>query len=542
MIVGYSRAAVAVTCPLPDFWLDPSNSGTLTLSGSNVTQIVDISSNALVLTAHDAAGSSASPQKYNPTSRTVVYMPGNSYFSMSGTVDLTSGYTYIGVVKPSASYASTVLFETLGSSSDAKARAAEFDPGDAYANNASGFRKALMTLGDGNFHVLAARLTSSGSGKIWIDGVEAASSFTSLVEPSPVFDLFGAGDGTGSSFPANARYGIGTFGEQEFYTSAIPESCILSETSYLMSKWSISAQTQRTVVFLEAGTSYVIPSDFSAPWSIEAIGGGASGGATASPKGAPGGGGGAWAKITDSDLTLTPGQTVHCQIGQKGGASPADGTDTWLNATVNSPPGSTSAGVLAKAGATGITSNGGLGGAASSSIGSSKHDGGDGGSAVTSTGGAAGGGGAGGPYAAGGHGGWATGKAGAGGGANSTQGQDATDTPGKGGASRFGVGVDAYYGNGGDGAGGTGTAENASAHAGHGSYEPLWVQTSDSAWAGPGSGGGGSGKNATGAAGIGGGDGRGFGAGGGAIGDGASGANGTGTNGIVIISYTSVLL
>ena len=150
-------------------------------------------------------------------------------------------------------------------------------------------------------------------------------------------------------------------------------------------------------IFLTRGTTYVTPSDWGAPWSVEVIGsGGRSGDAGISTQGEGGGGGGAYAKITNSDATINASQTVYFAIAAGGSGV----SNTWLNVSTNAAPATTAAGCLAKGGANGNdggTGAGGAGGPTATSVGSTKYAGGTGGNGYTggSVGGGGGGGGAG---------------------------------------------------------------------------------------------------------------------------------------------------
>ena len=100
----------------------------------------------------------------------------------------------------------------------------------------------------------------------------------------------------------------------------------------------------RTIFFTASAAPFILPADFSAPWSIEAVGGG--GGARKNnTQGAPGGGGGAYSKDTDADATLTPGRAIYINVGAGGPgatslANGGSGGDTWVNFTTNSAPAS----------------------------------------------------------------------------------------------------------------------------------------------------------------------------------------------------------
>ena len=249
------------------------------------------------------------------------------------------------------------------------------------------------------------------------------------------------------------------------------------------------AEAAATVIFLTTGTSWTVPANWnSANNTIEVIGGGGGGevgagsGGSAN-QGGGGGGGGAYAKI--SNLTLTANGSVTIQVGA-GGASAANGTDTWFNSSTCA-----GASTCAKAGSTGAFPTGGVGGPSGTSVGTTVFSGGSGGNgqAVKSTNGGGGGGGAGLN------------------GAGTVGAASPTATGGSGDAGFGGAG-----GVVGSGVGGNGTEWSAS-------Y---------------GSGGGGGGANANGIAGGAGGT---YGAGGGG-GRGTAGAGGAGIQGLIVITYT----
>ena len=284
-------------------------------------------------------------------------------------------------------------------------------------------------------------------------------------------------------------------------------------------------------IFLTSGTSYTLPSDWGAPYSVEAIAAG--GGGYANSGG--GGGGGAYAKITDSDITLSASQSVYIQIGA-GGAAASSGTDSWLNASANTAPSTTSQGVLAKAGQGGGGSAGGAGGLSSASVGSTKNSGGAGGSAPSSSG--SGGGGAGGPHGPGAQGG-SDGAAGGGGGGADGGGNGVTAGAGGTNRSSSGAGTAAAGSNGGPGSngGGGGGGGSGGYAGGNASAETVWTQTSDSSPAGPGSGSGGGGSGGGGNSGVAAVSGA---YGGGRGGGGYSTAtSGPGAPGIIVLTYTA---
>lgn len=266
------------------------------------------------------------------------------------------------------------------------------------------------------------------------------------------------------------------------------------------------------VIFLRSGTIFNVPVDWNNDDNtIECIGGGASGGA-----------GGDYAKI--SNLTLTPGNNVIYAVGA-GGSGGSAGGDTWFNGM-----NAASASVVAKGG-----------GRATTSVGDVVRAGGPGG--TTDIGGG-GGGGAGGPSgvgARGGNGASVTGGGGGGGGANggSAGGDAVGGTGGAGGNGPDGTGGGAANGGAGSNGGGGGGRNADGGPGGSGGTSVVWIQTSDSATAGPGGGGGGggAGPQSTGGAG---GRGANYGGGGGrgGLGKQTRGASGSGGQGIIVITYT----
>lgn len=301
----------------------------------------------------------------------------------------------------------------------------------------------------------------------------------------------------------------------------------------------------KVVCYTAGSGSIVLPADFSAPWTIHVIGAGGKPTGSVYTDGA--GGGGAYSAITNSDRTLTSGQTVYYNVASGGTTG-----DTWFNGTANSAPTLASDGCLAKPGASpNFSYVGGAGGQASSGVGSVKYSGGTGGSTGTysyTVGG--GGGGAAGPNGNGGDG--RNGlintayTGGGGGGANggSTGGiGDGIANGGAGGNGRLGSGggaggttsADAADGGADTGAGGGGAYNATHPGGGDGALDPIWIQTSDSAKYGP-SGGGGGGFSNTAAGGNGLPASGGTGAGGGA--GGVSNAA-TAGNGLLVIEYTA---
>lgn len=177
-----------------------------------------------------------------------------------------------------------------------------------------------------------------------------------------------------------------------------------------------------TVTFLTitgSNQTYTSPADWdNSSNTIEAVGGGASG-ATERPSNghAPGGGGGAYAMITNF-VFASPGSTTATYSAGSGGAAIVSnstgsngnsGTSSYFNDTTDPGGGATNAKCSAQFGA-GATwgsgsRSGGAGGAAASSWGQTTFSGGNGGnlSGASGTGGS-GGGGAAGPAGAGGNG------------------------------------------------------------------------------------------------------------------------------------------
>ncbi len=302
-------------------------------------------------------------------------------------------------------------------------------------------------------------------------------------------------------------------------------------------KWS----TSTAVIVLPAGTSWTVPSNWTAKSSanntIVAWGGGGGGaGATSTVAAGGSGGGGAYSSITN--FSTTAGSSITYQIGQggSGGAistNGGNGTLTTFNTTtliVNFGFGGV---------ATGVGGNGGQG-STSTPAGNS---GGNGTNAASGNG-ASGGGGAGGPNGAGKASVAASntvGGGGTGGGAADNGGVgvvNSTTTGGNGGAAQDGTagglggantvaGSAGAHGSGGGGGGGL-------ANGGAGGPGVGWIQTSDGTVAGPGGGGGGGGASHNGGAG----GSCGGGGGGGALNNGStSGTGGAGANGCIVITY-----
>ena len=217
-------------------------------------------------------------------------------------------------------------------------------------------------------------------------------------------------------------------------------------------------------IYLDSGTSFVIPGDWnSSNNSIEVIGGGGGGG-TPSALCSAGGGGGAYSKA--ANVSLTAGASVTYAIGDRGIEQTAGGDTYFCNSTLNC---ASISGTAVQAGAKGGNGasggTGGSGGASASGVGSTKFSGGNGAGTGSSTGG--GGGGAAGLNGAGNNGSGTTGgsgdagNGGAGGTANNPGGAgteyDSVHGSGGGGGGATGAGGGAAGGNFG-GAGGGGCA------------------------------------------------------------------------------------
>jgi hypothetical protein len=247
-----------------------------------------------------------------------------------------------------------------------------------------------------------------------------------------------------------------------------------------------STSTEKVIFLTQtgAGRTWTVPSDWnSTNNSIEVIGAGG-GGAQSGSDGASGAGAGAYSKVTN--LVLTVGAAISYRVGSGGaGGNPGqDGGDTWFNGS------SLAAATVSAEGGNGSTiGSPGAGGLAANGVGDTKFSGGAGGALNGANNNGGGGGGAGGPDGDG----------------------AAGDETGIGGA-----GGDANGGN-----NGTGGAENIA-----GTQSVTWMQTSNSALAGPGGGGGGDA------------DGGLYGGGGGGNGGGSV-PGGDGQQGIIVITYAA---
>ena len=265
-----------------------------------------------------------------------------------------------------------------------------------------------------------------------------------------------------------------------------------------------------TVTFLTttgANATYTSPSDWNnADNEVECIGGGGRGGTIAGgrPISATGGGGGAYASITNFSFA-TPGTTTATY--NVGGNSTGAGNPTWWNDTVNPGSGTTNAKCAAAGGSAGLTSATGAlvgpatGGASANSFGQTRFSGGNGGSATASSiGTSTGGGGAAGPNG------------------NGLSSANATSyaTTSAGGAGDNGSGG-AGGGTGGN-TGGTGTEYDATHGSGGGGGAYTTFTTG----------------NATGGAG----GNYGGGSGGAATGSGTSATTGVGKQGLIVVTYT----
>lgn len=303
------------------------------------------------------------------------------------------------------------------------------------------------------------------------------------------------------------------------------------------------------VVYLTAGDTWVVPTDWdSAGSSIEVIGGGGGGGASTVTSNTGAGGGGAYSKI--SNVALTPGATLSVAVGTggaggNGNGDGAVGGDTYLcNSTSNCANIADSAVIVgAKGGAQGrANGGGGSGGSASSGVGSTRYSGGAGGSTQNFSG--KGGGGAAGPNGNGADGGSGSSgpRGGAGGGAGSggSEGYGAPPVNGGAGGNNFaltggGAGGTSSSANGGDGiaggGGGGGYGPYPSGGAGDGGAGGNGTEWDSSHGAGGGGGGGGCCSTAPA-----GGDGGLYGAGGGSS---TNGQAGKGAQGIIVIKYSS---
>lgn len=137
-------------------------------------------------------------------------------------------------------------------------------------------------------------------------------------------------------------------------------------------------------VTLSANTStWTVPAGVTVLQSVTAYGAGGGGGSIPSNGGTTSGGGGGGAVSIITNLAVTPGAAIACQVpaGRADGVTP---DDTWFSATNV---------LLAKAGSAcpSNTQTGAQGGQASAGVGSTKYSGGDGASGVGGIGGGGGG-------------------------------------------------------------------------------------------------------------------------------------------------------
>jgi len=286
-----------------------------------------------------------------------------------------------------------------------------------------------------------------------------------------------------------------------------------------------TVSNSNTVIYLKSGSRWTVPADWNnASNSIEVIGGGGAGGSeTAGGVGAGGGGGGAYSKLTNA--TLTTGATIGINIGAAGavnfGASGGKGGDSYLCNSSSSCTSLTDTGVIvgAQGGFGGIASvhgnnAGGLGGSKLSGKGTIKNSGGSAGKSDANgyTGG--GGGGAAGLNGDGSIGGNSSAAV-----CTATSGAGGSGDNGFGGASAIGV----INANGTSGKAGAEYGSNGSGGAGAGA-------------------GGYCGSNNPYTGGNGGAYGAGSGAGGGESGSGSSSHAGIPGSGIIVITYTPIVL
>lgn len=172
------------------------------------------------------------------------------------------------------------------------------------------------------------------------------------------------------------------------------------------------------VAITTGNVTYAVPSDIGVPWTLHAIGGGGlgDGGVGAGTIGA-GGGGGAYARISNANVALSPGSTLYTRIAAGGQGN----GDTWASISVSAPT-ATTQGVYAQTGGDGSNGGGGAGGLATTpTVGAVTFAGGAGGNGIDTVSGP-GGGGAAGPNGAGAAGGASTGTNPNGGGGGSSNG------------------------------------------------------------------------------------------------------------------------
>lgn len=302
--------------------------------------------------------------------------------------------------------------------------------------------------------------------------------------------------------------------------------------------------TTRTVILSTAGAgTWTGPSDLdpTVGVTIELLGGGGDGQAGSIGEVSCGGGGGGGLYARYEGVSITPGTTYNFQVGAHGAANGSGGSspglaDTWFDSALT---------MYAQGGTTGANA---LGGFITSGSPAASFRGGNTSSTADFVGGI-GGGGAAGPNGAGGDAGevelypFNSGGTGGGGANGGTGSATTTGAPGSaGGENRSGAGAgtgaasSASPGgngsNGGGGGGGYGGGSGAFSAGGNGSQDTIWGAY------GPGSGGGGPGYAA--GASINGANAGGRGAGGG--GASGTGAIGSGTDGLIVITYTSLIV
>jgi hypothetical protein len=329
----------------------------------------------------------------------------------------------------------------------------------------------------------------------------------------------------------------------------------------------LGASASGKVIFLTSGTTWTVPSDWTATDNtIEVIGGGGGGGAgvsTANPS--SGGGGGGYSKIVNA--SLTPGSSVTYAIGANGsggassGAAGGTGGDTYFNGASCG-----AASVCAKGGTGGNSTTAGMGGEQSGNtggVGTTKTLGGNGGASHVATDGAGGGGGAAGAWGNGGNGASAVTSAvanggnGGGGADNGNAGTQASSA--NGGAGGNGVSGGQQSGTGGSGGtsgshpGGAGSSSNSSGGGGGGGgYDANYTSSTggiggagtewDNSHGSGGGGGGGGGGSGGGSSAAGGAAGNYGGGGGGGMAWGSTWAvGGAGGQGIIVITYRTHL-
>jgi hypothetical protein len=302
-----------------------------------------------------------------------------------------------------------------------------------------------------------------------------------------------------------------------------------------------------TVILTDTGSVLeweVHPTFNNADNSIHCIGAGG-GGARTGSTGGKAGGGGAYAAITNLDLSGSPG-VVQYRVGAggqfgSGAQSPTAGGDTWFDGADFAAASVGARGGQQGSGQTGL----GQGGQAASSTGTVKFNGGNGGSGGSAFGGGGGAGAAAGPNGNGGNGGTGvTGNAqsGCGGGGGGADGGTNGGNGSGGDVSGAGVGGNNRFGSGGgvpgtphgiDGGGGCSNGEfDGSGEVGRGSAFEQWTQTIAPIFSGgPAGGSAGGGERSSGQ------HAENYGAGGGGSG-GRGSRGGNGSQGLIVITWT----